>query len=49
MDIFQREGVMKKSLLGLILGIAFLFGNIQEASAIEGRYTLGIPTLGWGV
>jgi len=27
---------MKKSLLGLMLGIAFLFGNVQEASAIEG-------------
>jgi len=27
---------MKKSLLGLMLGIAFLFGNIQEASALTG-------------
>ena len=27
---------MKKSLLGLMLGIAFLFGNVQEASAIKG-------------
>jgi len=32
----NKEDVMKKSLLGLTLGIAFLFGNIQEASAIEG-------------
>ncbi len=27
---------MKKSLLGLMLGITFLFGNIQEASALTG-------------
>lgn len=27
---------MKKSFLGLMLGIAFLFGNVQEASAIKG-------------
>ena len=27
---------MKKSLLGLMLGIAFLFGNVQEASAVKG-------------
>ena len=32
----NKEGVMKKSLLGLMLGIAFLFGNVQEASAIKG-------------
>ena len=27
---------MKKSLLGLMLGISFLFGNVQEASAVKG-------------
>ena len=27
---------MKKSLIGLMLGIAFLFGNVQEASAVKG-------------
>ena len=32
----NNGGVMKKSLLGLMLGIAFLFGNIQEASALTG-------------
>jgi len=32
----NKGGVMKKSLLGLMLGIAFLFGNVQEASAIKG-------------
>jgi len=31
----NKGGVMKKSLLGLMLGIAFLFGNVQEASAIK--------------
>ena len=31
-----KGGVMKKSLLGLMLGIAFLFGNVQEAPAIKG-------------
>ena len=31
-----KGGVMKKSLLGLMLGIAFLFGNTQEASALTG-------------
>jgi len=32
----NKGGVMKKSLLGLMLGIAFLFGNVQETSAIKG-------------
>jgi hypothetical protein len=32
----DEGGVMKKYLFGLMLGISFLFGNIQEASAIDG-------------
>ena len=32
----NKGDVMKKSLLGLMLGIAFFFGNVQEASAIKG-------------
>ena len=34
--MIAKGGVMKKSLLGLVLGIAFLFGNVQEASAVKG-------------
>jgi len=34
--VLDKGGVMKKSLLGLMLGIAFLFGNVQEASAVKG-------------
>ena len=36
MSELQTERVMKKSLLGLMFGIAFLFGNVQEASALTG-------------
>jgi hypothetical protein len=36
-----KGGVMKKSLLGLMLGIAFLFGNVQEASALTGMELKG--------
>jgi hypothetical protein len=40
MSELQTEGVMKKSLLGLMLGIVLCFGSVQEVSArYEGALT----------
>ena len=32
-SVFQLEGVMKKSLLGLLLGVVLYFGSVQEVKA----------------